>query len=226
VSKPDPNWLSAFPALAALDDPVAHRLLGAARIVELPAGETMFRAGDACQHYVMVLTGGIRVQKVSGSGREIVLYRVEPGQTCVLTTSCLFTATPYSAEGITETPVSAAVLSRADFNEAIAGSAGFRRFVFAAFGDRIDGLMALIEAIAFGRVDERLAERLLAFVNAAGVITLTHQQLATELGTAREVVSRLLKEFERRGWVVLTRGEIAIRDRAALERLAAGQPRG
>jgi CRP/FNR family transcriptional regulator len=222
VSTPDPQWLSAFPALAALDDPVARRVLAAAQVVELPAGETMFRAGDACHHYVMVLAGSIRVHKVSESGREIVLYRVERGQTCVLTTSCLFTATPYSAEGVTETSVSAAVLSRADFNEAIAGSAGFRRFVFAAFGERIDGLMALIEAIAFGRVDERLAKRLLALANAVAVITVTHQQLATELGTAREVVSRLLKEFERRGWVALTRGEIAIRDRAALERLAAG----
>jgi CRP/FNR family transcriptional regulator len=240
VSRPDPQWLSAFPALVALDDPVARRVLTAAQVVELPAGETMFRAGDACQHYVMVLAGSIRVQKVGESGREIVLYRVERGQTCVLTTSCLFAATPYSAEGVTETPLSAAVLSRADFNEAIAGSAGFRRFVFAAFGERIDELMALIEAIAFGRVDKRLAERLLAladrteargarhgsracaFANSAAVITLTHQQLATELGTAREVVSRLLKEFERRGWVALTRGEIAIRDRAALERLAAG----
>jgi CRP/FNR family transcriptional regulator len=136
----DRQWLAAFPALAALDDPVARRVLGAARIVELPAGETMFRAGDACQHYVMVLAGSIRVQKLGESGREIVLYRVERGQTCVLTTACLFAATPYSAEGVTETPVSAAVLSRADFNEAVAGSAGFRRFVFAAFGERIDGL--------------------------------------------------------------------------------------
>lgn len=225
MSTPDAQWLSAFPALAALDDPVVRQALGAARIVQVPAGETMFREGDACQHYVMVLSGSIRVHKVSESGREIVLYRVERGQTCVLTTSCLFAATPYSAEGITETPVRAAVLSRESFNEAIAGSAGFRRFVFTAFGERIDGLMELIEAIAFGRVDERLAERLLALGGGATVVNLTHQQLATELGTAREVVSRLLKEFERRGWVALTRGEIAVRDRAALERLAAGERR-
>lgn len=218
----DPQWLAAFPALAALDDPVARRVLATAQLVELPPGETLFRAGDACRHYVMVLSGSIRVHKVSESGREIVLYRVERGQTCVLTTSCLFAATPYSAEGVTETPVSAALLSRESFNEAVAGSAGFRRFVFAAFGERIEGLMELIEAIAFGRVDERLAARLLAFADTAAVISLTHQQLATELGTAREVISRLLKEFERRGWVALMRGEIAIRDRVALERLAAG----
>lgn len=219
---PDPQWLAAFPALAALADPVARRVLAAAQRVELPPGETLFRAGDACRHYVMVLAGSIRVHKVSESGREIVLYRVERGQTCVLTTSCLFAATPYSAEGVTETPVSAALLSRESFNEAVAGSAGFRRFVFAAFGERIEGLMELVDAIAFGRVDERLAARLLAFADTTAVISLTHQQLATELGTAREVVSRLLKEFERRGWVALMRGEIAIRDRAALERLAAG----
>lgn len=219
---PDPPWLAAFPELAALDDPVARQVLAAAPLVELPPGETLFRAGDACRHYVMVLSGSIRVHKVSESGREIVLYRVERGQTCVLTTSCLFAAAPYSAEGITETPVRAALLSRERFNQAVAGSAGFRRFVFAAFGERIEGLMELIDAIAFGRVDERLAARLLAFADTAAVISLTHQQLATELGTAREVVSRLLKEFERRGWVALMRGEIAIRDRVALKRLASG----
>lgn len=221
---PTPDWLTAFPELAALDDPLVHRALGGIRPVRLPAGEMTFRDGDACRHYVLVVDGSIRVQKISESGREIVLYRVERGQTCVLTTSCLFAGTGYAAEGITETPVTAVMMPLAAFNTAVAGSAGFRRFVFASFSERIAELMLLIEAIAFGRVDERLAERLLAFDGGKGPVELTHQQLAAELGTAREVVSRLLKEFERRGWLALTRGRIALADRGALDALARGLP--
>lgn len=220
---PTPDWLKAFPELAALDDPPVRQALGGIRPVRLAAGEVTFRDGDACRHYVLVVDGSIRVQKISESGREIVLYRVERGQTCVLTTSCLFAGAGYAAEGITETPVTAIMMPLAAFNAAVAASAGFRRFVFASFSERIAELMLLIEAIAFGRVDERLAERLLAFDAGTGPIELTHQQLAAELGTAREVVSRLLKEFERRGWVALTRGRVALADRAALDALARGR---
>jgi CRP/FNR family transcriptional regulator len=220
MSQPDPEWLSAFPSFAALDDAAARAALGGAQIVQLPVGHMVFREGDACRHYLMVLDGSVRVQKLGESGREIVLYRVERGQTCVLTTSCLFGGARYPAEGVTETPVTAAVLPLARFNEAVAVSAGFRRFAFASFSERVADLMMLVEAIAFGRVDERLAARLLALAAGDTALSLTHAQLAAELGTAREVVSRLLKEFERRGWVALTRGQVRIADRAALAAFA------
>jgi CRP/FNR family transcriptional regulator len=168
-----------------------------------------------------VLDGSVRVQKLGENGREIVLYRVGRGETCLLTTSCLIARERYPAEGITETEVRAAALPVEVFNEALALSAAFRGFVFAAFGARLAELMALIEAVAFERVEARLARRLLEAETASGEVIATHQELAAELGTAREVVSRFLKEFERRGYVRLARGRIEIAERAALEKLAA-----
>lgn len=216
-----PEWMRAFPALAAADDAAWRRVARAAQVVRLPPGTVTFRQGDACRNYVMVVDGSIRVQKIAETGREIVLYRVEPGDTCVLTTSCLFAGTRYPAEGVAESEVTAAVLPLEEFHEAVSSSEGFRRFVFASFGSRMAELMLLVEAVAFGRADVRLAARLLALADGEGRIAATHQQLAAELGSAREVVSRLLKEFERHGWLVLARGQVELKDRAALGRIAA-----
>lgn len=215
----DTDWLTRFPTLAALDDPGWRRARAAARLVSLAPGTITFRAGDTCENYLMVVDGAVRVQKVSESGREIVLYRVESGQTCVLTTSCLLSGERYPAEGIVETEVNAAVLPVPVFQQLVAESEGFRRFVFSSFGERMTDLMVLVEEIAFGQLDRRLAQRLLA-LETGGSVTITHHQLAAELGSAREVVSRVLKEFERRGWIGLARGQIDLRDPVALERLA------
>lgn len=212
-------WLEAFPALLSLDDPAWRGILAAAKIVSLPPGIVVFRHGDRCQNYFLVLEGAIRVQKASESGREIVLYRVEAGEGCVLTTSCLLANEYYPAEGITETEVSAVVLPADRFYEGIAKSPGFRDFVFATYGKRILDLILLVEEVAFGRIDIRLAQCLLVHAGRAHPIANTHQELATELGTAREVVSRQLKDFERRGWVKLHRGRIDILDPVSMHAL-------
>jgi CRP/FNR family transcriptional regulator, anaerobic regulatory protein len=214
------DWLGRFPALAAARDPELQRLVAAAPLLQVPAGVTVFHAGDACERYLMVLEGSVRVQKLAENGREIVLYRVAAGETCVLTTSCLLAGERYPAEGVTESPVTAAALPLARFQEALARSETFRRFVFTSFGERMAELMTLVEAIAFGRLDSRLAQRLLALGQSTARVPITHQQLAAELGSAREVISRLLKEFERLGCIALERGEIAILDPVALARLA------
>ena len=138
----------------------------------------------------------------------------------MLTTSCLMSGDAYSAEAVTETPVRAAVLPGAAFQDLMARSAAFRAFVFSAFGERMSGLLALIEEVAFGRIDTRLARLLLDRMGVDGHITVTHQDLAVELGTAREVVSRQLKDFERRGLVALERGRLVIRDPRGLRPVA------
>lgn len=213
--------LSAFPDLSAIDGAGLLHLRDSVRVIQVPPGTVLFSEGAACEAYVLVLEGSVRVQKISESGREIVLYRVERGQTCVLTTACLMTSAEYGAEGVAETPVRAAVLSAAAFQRLLDASAVFRRFVFRVYAGRIADLLMLIEEVAFGRVDVRLAQTLLAHARRDGgrVVTTTHQALATELGTAREVVSRQLKEFERRQWVGLARGRIELRNAAALEAL-------
>jgi len=210
------EFAKSFPQFARLDPESAHLLDGAARVVTLPAGTPVFHDGSACSSYVLVMDGSVRVQKVAENGREIVLYRVESGQSCVLTTNCLISHGDYTAEGIAETEVRAMVLPATAFRTLLGRSEAFRDFVFSAYATRISDLLMLIEEVAFGRVDVRLATWLSAHAGADSAIKATHQDIATELGTAREVVSRQLKEFERRGWVGLHRGRIEIRDRDGL----------
>ena len=217
----DASWMDEFPALAAIDDAAWRQTAALAGLVTVDAGTVLFRDGDACAGYVLVLDGSVRVQKMDANGREIVLYRVEQGQTCMLTTSCLLGGTAYPAEGVAEERTRLAMLPAAAFDRAIGESAAFRRFVLSAISHRIADLMLLIEDVAFGRMDMRLSRLLLRRANGDGMLAATHQDLAVELGTAREVVSRLLKDFESRGLVRLGRGEVGLLDRARLQVLGA-----
>lgn len=213
---------AAFPDLAGLDPDSARILRQAARAIAVPAGAVLFRDGSECSNYVLVVEGSIRVHKLSEGGREIVLYRVEPGQSCVLTTNCLIANEAYGAEGVAETPVEMISLTAAAFKTLLARSEPFRDFVFSAYATRISDLLMLIEEVAFGRIDVRLASWLVGHAGADGSIKATHQDMAMELGTAREVISRQLKEFERRSWVALRRGALDLLDRTALKTLCGG----
>lgn len=215
-----PQWLEHFPVLAALEDPAWQEALAEAQTLSLPAGVAVFREGDQCSNFLLVIDGAVRVQKLSENGREIVLYRVEEGQSCILTTACMLGGKQYSAEGYTETEVQAVALPHHAFQHALHGSRGFREFVFDVYAERVTELLLLIDAISFGRVDQRLAACLLEYAGSGDSLALTHQELARELGTAREVVSRLLKEFERRGWVKLGRGKITIQQSGSLQQAA------
>lgn len=179
--------------------------------MQVKRDSVLFSAGDACNGYVLVVSGVIRVQKIDPQGHEIVLYRVEEGQSCMLTTTCLMAHQEYPAEGIAETDVDMVLLPLNAFDSALAGSPSFRQFVMANIGHRISDLMLLLEDVAFGRKDVRLASFLLKSAHQRDdVLNMTHKQLAVELGTAREVVSRLIKDFERRGLVRLGRNRIHI----------------
>lgn len=215
-------FLSAFPALQALEAPARAMLRQSLQAVRIPAGRRLFADGDPCQAFLLVRDGCIRVQKVAENGREIVLYRVEGGQTCILTTVCLMAHRDYGAEGIAEQDIEGAILPAAAFSRLLADSAVFREFAFTAYATRVSDLLLLIEDVAFGRIDSRLAAVLVARGGEDGVVIATHQDLAAELGSAREVISRQLKDFERRGWIALQRGRLTVRDRAALAALARG----
>jgi len=215
----DLNWTAQFPGLARLDAGVRARLEREGRVVRAPAGHTIFGPGHVPDNMLFLLDGVVRVYQTSESGREIVLYRVEAGQSCVLTTACLLAHEAYSAEGVAETGVVAVALPRTTFDSLIAEVPAFRDFVFAAYARRITDLFRVIDEVAFGRIDIRLAHRLIAMARGGTELHITHQGLATELGTAREVVSRQLHEFQRRGWIEQGRGTIALTDRPALARL-------
>jgi CRP/FNR family transcriptional regulator, anaerobic regulatory protein len=148
----------------------------------------------------------------------VVLYRVGPGDTCVMTTACLVEGSLYRAWGYAEGEVEALVLPPAVFQTLLAEDPAFRAMAFGVFSRRLGELVLVIDELLLHRVDLRLAEWLAA---RAPVVEATHQVVASELGTAREVVSRILKEFERRGWIELGRGAIQVQEPAALRRFAA-----
>ena len=210
---------SAAEALSALEPEARRRLAAAARVVQMPAGATLFRPGDLCENYLVVLRGAARITLTSESGREILLYRVEPGQSCVLTTAALMSGSDYEAEGKTETEAEALVIPAAAFADLLAESAVFRRFVFSSFAVRLQDLIALVGEVAFSRLDRRLACFLLRR-GEGGEVRMTHQEIAAEVGSTREAVSRLLKSFERDGLVRLRRGVVEVVNIVRLEQLA------
>jgi CRP/FNR family transcriptional regulator len=212
-----PEWLHAFPELTDLEEPARAKLRQLARIVEAPSGFIGYREADPCNGYVMRLAGRSRVYKMSSSGREILLYRVAAGETCVLTTTCLLGHSRYPASTVVEEPIRDVFIPAPVFYELMAESDVFRRFVLNNYGNLISDLIVLLEEVAFSSIGARLAKALLEMPE--DVLATTHQQLADALGSAREVVSRQLKEFERHGWVTLQRGAIAVTDRAALQKL-------
>ncbi|WP_223423791.1 Crp/Fnr family transcriptional regulator [Tateyamaria pelophila] len=214
------EWVERFPGLSRLDLPTKQLLLTRSAIVAVPAGTTIFGPGNSPENMLFLLDGTVRVQQVSETGHEIVLYRIEAGQSCVLTTACLLAYDDYAATGIAETAVEAAAVPRDVFDDLVAQSKPFRDFVFAAFSKRITDLFLMIDEVAFQRLDVRLADKLITLSHDTDRVATTHQKLSIELGTAREVISRQLQEFQRRGWIEQARGSISLIGRDQLVQLA------
>ena len=214
------SWISRFQELAGLDEDDRAYLETHARIVELAEGTAVFAPGKRPQAFLLLLEGTVRVHQFAPNGREIVLYRVSGGESCIMTSACLLSDEDYLAEGITETPVTAVALAREHFDTLMARSPAFRRLVFAKYASRVTRLMELVEDVAFERIDKRLARKLLELSHGNDVLDTTHQSLAVELGSAREVISRQVKEFSRKGWISSVRGHIQIENRQALSELA------
>jgi CRP/FNR family transcriptional regulator, anaerobic regulatory protein len=216
VKKNQELWAICFPQFLENNDQGIQLLMDSSSLVTVPAGHQIFYPGSACENYLLVLEGAVKVQIMSESGREILLYHVRSGDSCVLTTSCMLSGDSYPAEGITEGDVKAFAMSSHAFYRCIEQSAFFREFVFKNFSSRLSKLIGRMEAVAFETIDQRICKALLASGEQA--LAITHHELAYELGTAREVVSRHLKSFESYGWVILKRGTINITNREALIR--------
>lgn len=208
-----------YPALAGLEESALSAVLARAQVMRVPAGTAMFGEGSPCRQFPLVLEGSIRVAKAS-DGRELQLYRVTPGESCVLTGGCLVGGRDYPATGVVERDARLVVLPKPVFDELLATHPPFRQYVFSLFAERLTDLMALVEAVAFHKLDRRVAAALLG---RGRVVALTHQQLADELGSVREIVTRVLRGFADQGWVQSSRGAIEVLDAAALRRVAEGQ---
>jgi CRP/FNR family transcriptional regulator len=213
-SKDFESLLRHYPVLKDLPPELQLRVQREAQPVRAPAGKRLFDEGSPCSAYVLVAGGNIRVGKSGNNGHEILLYRVNPGESCILTVSALLGNTSYTIQAEAETDLTAFAIPRALFLELLQKSTALRSFIFRHFPERISHLMGLIEDVTFKKVDERLASLLL---QRTGPILATHQNLADELGTTREVVSRILETLQERGILKLGRKKIEVRDRAALE---------
>ena len=219
MALPLPDASALYPALAQVVPPLSA-LGAAAQPIVVPAGTVLFSENAPCQGFPLVLEGEIKVSRQSSDGRTLELYRVVAGELCLVSSACLFRNQPLMADGITTKPSSLLVIPPKLFTQWLE-NASFRNEVLGLFAERMADLTGLIDAVAFHKLDQRLAGALLG---RGQDLTLTHQQLADELGTVREIISRLLRRFEREGWVELAREHIHIRNSAALRAVAAGTP--
>jgi CRP/FNR family transcriptional regulator, anaerobic regulatory protein len=208
--------LDLYPVLAKLPSGLQRRIRDTLQTLSVPSGTVVFDERQPCRGFPFVLDGAIRVAKISGSGRELPLYRVVAGESCIITSSCLLGHADYNARGVSEGATTLALLPRQLFDEML-GEPAFRDFVFALFSERMAELMQLVEEVAFHKLDQRLAALLLG---KGRLVHATHQQLADELASVREMVSRLLKGFAEQGLVRLGREQVEVLDAAGLRRIA------
>lgn len=209
--------VSQYPMLGQVPIAVQNDLLAPASLMKIPAGTIVFDEQQICQGFPMLLSGKIRVFKASQNGRELQLYRVMPGESCILTSGCLLGKNRYQASGVAEEDLEMVLLPANSFYQLIANHETFRLYIFNLFSDRLADLMQLVSAVAFQKLDQRLATLL---ISKSAPIHITHQALADELGSVREIISRLLKNFSEQGWIKLGREQIDIIDPSALKRFS------
>ena len=211
--------MSNTPHQQASEDAAGAARQAGARAVRFAPGGVIFRPGDEARGWIVLESGRVKVSLTGDSGREVALYRIEAGQSCLLTTSALFSGDTMLAEAVAETEVQALLIPTPVFERLLDASAEFRRLVLRNYAERVADLVIVIQETLFHAVPQRLARLLLRSAR-DGVVTTTHQALAAELGTAREVVSRILRRMEREGAVAHERGQIRVRDAAQLSETA------
>ena len=198
----------------------ADRTSGEGRIASLPRGASLFFPGDACAGFVVVHAGTIVVSLTAANGREIVLYRVGSGDICLQTFGCLVNGGTYSAQGTAETDLQIEMIAAGDFERRMADDPPFRRQLLGAVAARFGDLERRVADVALSSIAVRLAGAVLRLADGAGIVVATHEALAMEIGSAREVVSRQLGQMARDGLIETTRGQIVLRKPEALRALA------
>jgi CRP/FNR family transcriptional regulator len=203
------EFVQVFPAFRNSPEGLVRDILSKAILRPFPMGMLIYAENDACSAIAFLLSGEIRVYKAAEGGREITLYEIGKGETCILNASCILANTPYPANAVSVTEGSMLLVPADDFRRLMKINEDMQHFVFEIMSRRLSTVMALVEEVAFGRMDRRLREYLSEKAG-HGVLKSTHQKIADDLGTSREVVSRLLKDLEHKGIVALSRSEITL----------------
>jgi CRP/FNR family transcriptional regulator len=208
------NIHNAFSFLRSCDDKTHKEFLSEAIHIQLNKGGCIFEYGDDCTHLALILRGTARVYTLADSGREITLYRIETGQSCILTASCIQSDNPFPAFAICESNIEAILIPSNCLQKWLAKSTAWRNFIFGLISQRMTSVICLVEEVAFNKLDQRIAKLLIHYQNknTSSTIRVTHYEMALELGTSREVVSRILMSFQSSGLVNLTRGSIVVLD--------------
>jgi CRP/FNR family transcriptional regulator, anaerobic regulatory protein len=209
--------LHGYPILRELSTGTLEALMASATFMRVPAGAMMFDEGQPCMGFALLLTGCARVVKPAPNGRELHLYDVHPGDNCILTSACLLGKSTYQARCSVLQAAELVVLPPATFRLLFTTSEAFREHLFSRFSEQVTDLLQLVASVAFQKLEQRLAAWLAA---RPSPIRVTHQALADDLGSVREIISRLLKEFAEQGWVRLGREQIEVLDVQALRNAA------
>jgi CRP/FNR family transcriptional regulator len=213
------NWLEGFPMLQNID-PVARDILTeSSRVDTKPAGSVIFSEGQPCKFFILVLKGSSRIHKKSVDGNEVVLYRIKAGEACGLSMSSILMESPCQANASAETDTVIVSIPKSNFRRAMTVCDQFNHMVLASLDQNVNQIVSLVGDTIYGRLDKRLAQRLLAMHDDEGIIHATHDNIASELGSAREVISRQLKEFEKLGYIRLFRGRIHVVNGSELKRI-------
>ena len=215
-----------LPFLQGATTALKTQVIAQAVVTDIAAGASIFWEGDTCSQLAVVVTGTVRVYKVGENGREITLYRVEGHESCILTASCILSRSRFPAFAVAETDVRAVLIPAAALRDWVAREELWRNYVLGLLAMRLSGVMATVEEVAFRRMDARVAEFVAAAARPGDPLRMTHQEIALELGTAREVVSRILKDLEREGLLTLGRGTITVLDAGGLRAKAVFSERG
>ncbi len=206
-----------FPLFANTQSELVKEVSTAGQLLSFSPGQIIFSEGDSCSALALVVEGEVRVYKQGESGREITLYRLGPGESCILTASCILNEESFPALAVVEKPSLALVVPAVSLRAWMERFPAWREFVFRLITRRLGNVISVVEEVAFRRMDERLAEYLQKRLTRTGSeLHITHQEIADELGTAREVVSRLLKDFEEEDIVMVERGLIRLKNRELL----------
>ena len=214
--------LRGMPDLTSISDDIWREALASSSIVSFPAGKKLIECGDSADNFILLLEGQVKVYETAPNGREICLYRVYAGQVCVLTLTKLLKGPASCAQAVAEEDVTLLAMPQDYFHRLMADSDGFRNYLMKSMATTVTEVMDLVSQITFQRLDLRLACMIgqRSQQQSSERLYMTHQEVANELGTTREVVSRLLKEFEKMGCIKLSRGNIEIVSGETLQRLS------